>query len=433
MGYPTAYRKGARRLGVARLSQAVPKPAPTPAPYTPPPWTPGPPDNDNVPRPYRPLPKGKGPFGKRPIIPKIGKLAPRVPIGVLPWELLGLVPVIIPWTTSETTVYPAGSYSLCCGIEPYSINYDDGTFFFSRTSGACVTCGLAGQALAGPEFGDPGSAAASNPSNVAIQMADKRITLTTRYYVRGAWVRPVGTPHLPAPFIAPRIQPIPELVPEPSIRPSPYPEQLPIQRPVPTPRPWPIFNPNLPPVRQPGTNPYNPNPRGYEVPGPNPWEIGSPEPLPWQNPTPKKPPPPEEIEHKIKGKKGLLALLLLAAKILDDLRFTEGILDAIWDALPAEVRKAFGGKQASNLDKLEAVYKHWGEWDVDKALWGILENWSGEKFGGKMIERQRNEIAKMLHDWKMRYRTYSWDVDGEGWDLDVGDPPWLTDDNDEGN
>lgn len=431
MGYPVAYRSGARAGGylpasggVGKGSEAFDRTAfarPRPTPYTPRPWTPTrPPDNDNI----KPLPKGKSK------IPKTGIPFPRPKIGwktILPnplKEIIGLAPFPLPWATS-TKQWVSGNWGLCCGVSPPSVNYQDGTYWWNLTAGYCTTCGLAGQAMPGGEQASP--EAADNGTSAALVMADKRVTLTTRWYIRGVWTRPSpglwtkpypGFKPIVVPIEYPYVPPMPEVSPEPSPAvipwmPNPYP--MPIQQPVPEPEPipWkqlPRLRPNRP---QPGIapGPWTPTPegnkppRGYRPPDTErPWPGGKgPYMPPALPPAPTGPKPPGKNNKEVKGNasKEMLAALAILAELLDAGLLVQDIVEAFYRALPG----AYQVKWPTLQQMLWALYQHWDEVDFEEAVEGAIWALFWEKVGGK-IDGARSKFAKSIGDWKMRYNAW---------------------------
>lgn len=172
------------------------------------------------------------------------------------------------------------------------------------------------------------------------------------------WDGGYQTPSRPTPATQPATSPVPRPRPQPQTQPVPKPRPQPGQPPVvtrPLPDNPPLVDPTLPwppvvPRPQPGTDPT-----------PQPPVVVSPTTPPL---TPRRPPGPGVKERKTRAQKALLGLI----GVWDALSEYGDVMDAFYDALPENRKK----KGASPLEKSQALYRFWGEVDLDTAIYNAV-------------------------------------------------------------
>lgn len=411
MGYPIAYRHGARKYGNPGFQNGLPAPKPGPGwknplkqPYTPPPK----PANDPYPRPDNDNVPGRGryehpPFPQLPAWPGFPEeVAAQAMRRFLPPAIVVAADALqIAWDwyrdfqSMPHVDWEGTGWWVVCGPVTPSPAYEGPFRWHDNDAGD--SCGLGLQALGPglPEFRQgmpPYRLLAKYRSDI-----DRwQIIQQLRSVVTPPQYLPVSAPMAyqpPNPWEFPE----PVQFPEPGFIevPSPGGYSVPETAPMPAtlPRTWPAPRRSARPRPRPG----RPNYPGSSAnqPKPIPGQVNPPPviiaPPTVSNPS-RRPPGKGEKERKARatGALGPLnGLLHDAAGIYEDAKFYQDVIDAWYDALPNNK----GAKTPQ--DKLNELYHRWNDVDINAALWGVLEAIAYEKLGG-YIERARNQIARNL-------------------------------------
>ena len=172
------------------------------------------------------------------------------------------------------------------------------------------------------------------------------------------WDGGYQTPSRPNPATQPATSPSPRPRPQPQPQPVPRPRPQPGQPPVvtlPLPDNPPLVDPTLP------WPPVVPRPQPGLDPTPQPPVVVSPTTPPL---IPRRPPGPGVKERKTRAQRALLGFV----GVWDALSEYGDVMDAFYDALPENRKK----KGASPFEKSQALYRFWGEVDLDTAIYNAV-------------------------------------------------------------
>lgn len=64
----------------------------------------------------------------------------------------------------------------------------------------------------------------------------------------------------------------------------------------------------------------------------------------------------------------------LIGPLFGKLTETKDFVDALWDALPWEIRRTWIGRPRRILDKMQDLYRHWAKVDMQKAIKNLAYN-----------------------------------------------------------
>lgn len=391
MGYPSAYRNGARKYSSGGFQNPV---------EVPPGRRPGKPANDNWPTPANDNDPGAGGGGIR--LPK-GAAWPGFAADAAEEALTRILPpqAKAAWQLGKALIWfngefanrnlagelqvPAG-WKQGCGPNTPPLAYNLQYAFFN--TGTATVCGLGGQALG------TGSVAPGAKWDRVLYAKAVRQANSFRWFNISWWGRtdPLAKPityHVPVyPNIFPHIYPdvVPATVtnPMPAYVPAPQGNEVPAYRPLPA--KVPAVNPrssvyvrprtSASPVVDPGSKP---------VVVVNPGKVLDPI---------RRPPGKGVKERKVRARGALAALnggLGVAAKIYEDAKFYNDVLNAWYNALPSSMRE----RGLRPDQKALALYRNYDKIDVNKAIIGVLVAVAGEKAGG-LIDRARRKTSENL-------------------------------------
>ena len=406
MGYPVAYRSGARRYGGGSFQEPSPRTPGVPNPprrdpMRPPYKAPPKPDNDPLPPPANDNKPGRGRGGHSPF-PKItppfpgieGPAAKQAVKRFIPpqlrtaWEL-GRIAFdfggdFMAHNQMPKIEMPPG-WNVGCGPITPPIGYT-GRFAFHEI-GTEGTCGLPGQALCTGSV-QPGSIWTK------CSLAKQEPNLG-RWFMVSFWSRSVGAKEalkarykywmntapkaFPEPIPWTKAEPLPEIVPEP----QGY--EVPAHRAMPAtlPRARPAYNYRV--ADQPWLSR-------------DPWKNIGDKPGLVINPpgvviNPVRRPPGKGVKERKVRAQGSFAvfngLLSEAAGLYEDAKFAMDIVDAFYYALPGK----HGAKTPE--EKLRELYRRWDEVNIQEAVKGVLIAVAGEK-AGAYLDRARRLTADNL-------------------------------------
>ena len=393
MGYPTAYRSGARKYGNGGFQNPL---------TVPPGKKPPRPANDNWPKPANDNDPGAGAI-KLPEFPAFPglpaeDLAMRYAVKLIPPPLrtainfFDVISTYWPNMRQEPIVEMPG-WIQGCGPVP-AVGYN-AQFAFHKT-GTATVCGIGNQALGAPG----GSPAPGSDWNIALFARARYITAGNPYTVRWAniswWSKPAGAgqPYVryPAvwmdPLAAPEYLPATVANPLPASVPAPRGNEMPASRPMPA--KLPRLNPRYSVYTKVGEalHPAHwPKPNNANAPV----VVVAP---PSVAPPARKPPGPGVKERKVRAKGAFAALngaLGVAAKVYEDAKFYNDVLNAWYNALPDYLKKP--GLRPD--EKARLLYRHSDKIDVEKAIIGVLIAVAGEK-AGAYIDRARRVTGDNL-------------------------------------
>lgn len=398
MGFPVAYRSGARKFNSGGFQEPAIKPPGSPVrnpmkpPYTPPPK----PANDPYPRPDNDNVPGRGrwdhpPFPQLPAFPgfdppalaagAMGRLLP--PGARAAWQVAKVMfqAEQIRNNLAMPNIDFKGQWSIKCGPVPASPAYT-GRWGLFKNLGNDNVCSLGGQAL-------PLSAEVQDiePTQDTLLVAKwSGDTVFDRWY-DVMFARRVGTAVKAQVFWprstnlrpreVPEPVPVPEGAPLPAYVPSPQGNELPQFKPMPA---------SVPRVR-PGVYQYPARQVSSDHwPKPEPGKIENVvvvAPPTVTNPI-RKPPGPGVKERKFRTAPGVLVGALgAAAGIYEDAKFYNDVLNAWYNSLP-------GKKNARTpAEKALELYRRADEIDVNKAVLGVLAAVAGEKAGAYLDKARR--------------------------------------------
>lgn len=412
MGYPVAYRRGARLFQGPGFQGGLKEPPgsgwpnPMKQPYTRPPRPdndPFPvPDNDNIPGRGRP---DDPPLPSQPAWPGFPAevadeamrllLPPPISMGIkaatvaLDWHKNWQRPPVVDW--------PGTGWWVECGPVTPSPAYEGPYKWHAIDSGRF--CGLGLQALGDglDEFPQQG------PTSVTLA---KRTTIggtEFRWQIIQS-LHSVLNPPLPVavhdPYtVVPRTPwtyPEPVQWPDPGVIELPKPDGYSVPEAPPMPATMPRSRTAPRPNRVPGLRPGRPfapmaTARPGRATGSNPAPtvvVGNPNAV---NPV-RRPPGKGEKERKARATGAFEAfngMLSAASGVYEDAKFAFDLVKAFYDALPNNK----GAKTPQAM--LAELYRRWNEVDVEKAIWGVLQAVAGEK-AGAYIDRARSTAARNL-------------------------------------
>lgn len=403
MGYPVAYRSGARKYQSGGFQNPLTVP---PGRYGKPANDNWPrPDNDNVPGAGRP-PLVKPPkdstnpwpgFGADVADEALRRLIPPQYRIILDAAELGYSLMSADKTKMPTVRLENGLKKQCGYSTPPAGYVGSYRWHFGNFTNLC---GYGGQALgdgaadppmyAGDRYGNYGPFIAKNQSD-RLSGSAQRSFIVAKFH---KWRDPANAPafqiqwdfpmkitgplapyELPAPLPAVVENPLPAMVPAPQGYAVPRATPMPATVPSPRSQPWAYVRPpSALPGRLPGFDPAN---EGKPVVVVNPGVVTNPV---------RRPPGPGVKERKVRAQGSLAVfnnLLGGAAKVYEDAKFYDDVLNAWYNALP-------GKKTARNpIEKGMELYRRYDEIDVQKAIIGVLIAVAGEKAGAYLDRARR--------------------------------------------
>lgn len=148
---------------------------------------------------------------------------------------------------------------------------------------------------------------------------------------------------------------------------------------------------NDPPGEDIGRVPYNPDDPLTGAP------IKPPVP---PRPNPSRPAPGEK-EKKAWWKAKAPQLLEMAKKAMDNTTETCDAVDAIWSALPGDVKWVPGQPQACG-EKALAIVRHWNKIDIGQAVTNLVINHYGDKVVGGLMRARQDALGRLgTRGWRM--------------------------------
>lgn len=300
----------------------------------------------------------------------------------LPFEILGTNPWAwynpVPMVGGDYSYKGPGLFRIC----PTDRNFNNNTFYVDagEVLGSALTC-LAGQAIFDQNFED----APELHRNLWLMRSYQIVPGLDRS--ASLWVRHVPE-GLPAPYPVPEPMPyaLPSAAPLPWVEPYPWnpfvPESAPLGGVAPDPMP-------LPWRRAVGNRTRNnPSEGFYGEPGQLPGGAPSGRPgasAGGKTAPPARPPSAGTKEGKVDV--GVRRWLMAASKLLGGLTETKDFLEALWGALPAEVRARYRGNIAGMA---QAIYENFGAIDLKKAI----RNWALNKLEDAVVGRMHQAAQR---------------------------------------
>jgi len=402
MGYPVAYRHGARAHGGGSFQEPAPQRQPVVDPMHPPYRDPPKPANDPWPVPANDNePRGRYTHPRFPKLPPWpGKPARGRSMGGR-FRLPGNLPVQIAFDVAmDVLQYYAdvrnmpqvqlsgGWYQYCGPTVPVS-GYP-GRYAFHKLGGSNIACGLGGQALGLGSVGWP----AYTSSDLWMILAKFNDSVTVpRLSIVSQWNRTNNSQNPRIPTVWPSVGPI-----------APYEVPVPLPATVSNPLPAFIAPPvgNAMPDRVSNPRPYPGsvprNPAVYESNSRAPSYVGSIDPskpgvvISPDSPLPPRQPPGRRTKERKATEVApgfVVGALKAASGVYEDAKFANDIINAFYAALP--------GKHAAKTpqDKLAEIYQRYDEIDVNKAIAGVLKAVAYEH-AGAYIDRVRRTASNNL-------------------------------------
>lgn len=405
MGYPIAYRSGARKYQSGGFQNPL---------TVPPGRGPGKPANDNWPKPANDNEPGAG--APKSFVPKIENPWPGFAADAAEEALRRLIPpqyrILFDaaelgysiWSADRQqmpTVRLENGLTKQCGYATPPAAYR-GSYRW-HFGNFTTLCGLGGQALgngqteppmyAGDRYGNWGPFIAKASAD-GLSDSMQRSFIVAKFH---KWPNPANSPafqirwdfpmrvtgplaplEMPEPLPGTWANPIPEIVPKPIGYTVPSVAPMPATVPRPNTLPWRVPVSRVEPNHWPTLKPVTNAPVVVVAPGTV------------TNPV-RKPPGPGVKERKVRASGAVAGALGIAAGIYEDAKFYNDVLNAWYDALPSKYQRP--GLRPDQ--KAAAIYLHYDKIDVQKAIIGVMIVIAGEK-AGAYIDRARRVAGDNL-------------------------------------